>query len=158
MTCTKIEFSDMARILVDTNVLVYMFDQGELVKQTSAIALFAHTEFALQVCISAQNLAEFFRATTRLRSPILSVEDSAKQIEKFATVFPVFDITRFTILEATRGVRQYQFSYYDAQVWATAKLNQIPVIFSEDFNAGSMIEGVSFANPFAHGFELERWL
>ena len=49
-------------------------------------------------------------------------------------------------------------SYYDAQLWATARLNQVPIIFSEDFAAGSVVEGVRFVNPFAEGFALNSWL
>jgi len=61
----------------------------------------------------------------------------------------VKEITPFVVLEAARGVRDYQFSYWDAQVWAVAKLNQIPVIYSEDFNVGAEIEGIRFLNPLA---------
>ena len=57
-------------------------------------------------------------------------------------------ITDFIVLEAARGVRDHVMSFWDAQVWATAKLNQIPVVFSEDFASGSVIEGVRFENPF----------
>ncbi len=38
------------------------------------------------------------------------------------------------------------------------RLNQIPVLFSEDFNSGSTLEGIRFVNPFAAGFRLEEWL
>jgi predicted nucleic acid-binding protein len=38
--------------------------------------------------------------------------------------------------------------YWDAQVWATAKLNQIPRVLSEDFQHQGRIEGVEFLNPF----------
>jgi len=31
---------------------------------------------------------------------------------------------------------RHHMSYWDAQIGATAKLNQIPVIFSEDFSDG----------------------
>jgi len=55
-------------------------------------------------------------------------------------------------------VRQYQFSFWDAQIWAAAKLNQVPVVLSEDFNAGAIIEGVRFVNPFAADFKLEDWV
>jgi len=48
-------------------------------------------------------------------------------------------------------------AYYDAQIWAAARLNQIPVVFSEDFNSGSTLEGVQFVNPFASDFVLETW-
>jgi len=49
-------------------------------------------------------------------------------------------------------------SYWDAQIWASARLNQIPLILSEDFDAGAIIEGVRFVNPFAGDFELDDWL
>jgi predicted nucleic acid-binding protein len=32
------------------------------------------------------------------------------------------------------------------------KLNQVPVILSEDFNSGGILEGVHFLNPFDAGF------
>lgn len=34
---------------------------------------------------------------------------------------PVFDLTLLIILEAGRGVRDHQLSYYDAQIWAIAR-------------------------------------
>ena len=40
----------------------------------------------------------------------------------------------------------------------TARLNQVPVVFSEDFNDGSILEGVRFVNPFSREFLLEKWL
>ena len=46
------------------------------------------------------------------------------------------------MLEAVRGVRDHRFSHDDAQISAAAKLNQVPVILSEDFNVGVTIEGV----------------
>ncbi len=61
------------------------------------------------------------------------------------------------VLEALRGVRDHQLSYYAAQVWATARLNQVPVIFSEDYSSNTTLEGVCFVNPFASDFVLENW-
>lgn len=48
--------------------------------------------------------------------------------------------------------------FWDAQIWATARLNQISVVFSEDFNPGWITEGVRFVNPFAADFQIETWL
>lgn len=45
-------------------------------------------------------------------------------------------------------------SYYDAQVWAAAKLNQVPVVLSEDFPSGATVEGVTFLDPLAASFDL----
>jgi predicted nucleic acid-binding protein len=61
------------------------------------------------------------------------------------------------VIEAARGVRDHSLAYYDAQIWAAARLNQVSVIFSEDFNIGSTLEGISFVNPFASDFVLEAW-
>ena len=74
-----------------------------------------------------------------------------------ARAWPVFDATPQIVLEAVRGVRDHQFSFWDAQIWAVARLNQVAVVFSEDFNPGAVIEGVRFVNPFAQDFELEAW-
>jgi predicted nucleic acid-binding protein len=51
-------------------------------------------------------------------------------------------------------VNDYQFSFWDAQIWAAARLNHIPVVLSEDFNSGAVIEGVRFVDPFEQDFEL----
>jgi predicted nucleic acid-binding protein len=48
-------------------------------------------------------------------------------------------------------------SYYDAQIWATARLNQIPTIFTEDFEHARRVEGVQFLNPLLPTFDLAPW-
>jgi predicted nucleic acid-binding protein len=48
--------------------------------------------------------------------------------------------------------------YFDSQIWAVARLNQVPTIFSEDFSDGLVLEGVRFVNPFIPEFDIERWL
>ena len=62
------------------------------------------------------------------------------------------------ILEAARGVETHHLSFWDAQIWATARLNQIPIVFSEDFNTGASLEGVRFINPFATDFQISDWI
>jgi len=59
----------------------------------------------------------------------------------------VVDVTRLIILQAIRGVETHKFGFWDAQIWATARLNQISEVYSEDFNSGAIIEGVQFTNP-----------
>jgi predicted nucleic acid-binding protein len=87
----------------------------------------------------------------------LTSSEATQQVERLMASFPIFDLTPMVVLEAMRGVRDHQLSYYDAPVWATARLNQVPVIFSEDFTANATLEGVRFVNPFASDFVLENW-
>jgi len=55
-------------------------------------------------------------------------------------------------------LRTYQMAYWDAQIWALARLHRIPLIFTEDFNIGAVIEGVRFVNPLEENFDLDGWL
>lgn len=79
-------------------------------------------------------------------------------VQAFASSWPVLNLTPPVVLEAARGVSDHVLSYYDAQIWAVARLNQIGVVFSEDFNNGSTLEGVRFVNPFAEEFAVEQWV
>jgi predicted nucleic acid-binding protein len=147
----------MTEILIDTNVLVYAFDLAEPQKHPKGLEVLHELELSNKGCLSVQCLSEFINATTRGASPILKIDEALIQAENFVEAFPVFLLTPTIILEAIRGVRDHSLSYYDAQIWACAHLNQIPVIFSEDFSDGRIIEGVRFVNPFAEVFKLEEW-
>ncbi len=147
----------MTAVLIDTNVLVYAHDRGEPKKQAQAIKVLNYLQVTGQGRLSVQCLSEFFSITTRGKQPKLARDAAAQQIERLAYSFPVHDLTPLIVIEAARGARDHSLAYYDAQIWAAARLNQIPVVFSEDFNSGSTLEGVQFVNPFAGDFVLETW-
>jgi predicted nucleic acid-binding protein len=145
----------MSSILLDTNVLVYAFDIRQSSLQGKAKAIILKAEETATGCLSVQCLGEFFRVVTAKMQ--LPANEMFRQVEYWQSAFPVFSLTPQIVLEAARGVRDYQLSYYDAQIWAGARLNQIPVIFSEDFQDGQTLEGVRFVNPFADEFAIEEW-
>jgi predicted nucleic acid-binding protein len=144
-------------VLIDTNVLVYAHDQGEPDKQRQAFQVLEAMQLSQRGRLSVQCLAEFFSITTRGARPKLTVPEAARQVDDLARTLPTLDLTPLIVLEAVRGVREHRLSYYDAQIWATAKLNQLPAVFSEDFASGSTLEGVRFVNPFEPSFELQNW-
>lgn len=148
----------MAAILIDTNVLVYTHDRGEHLKQQQANRILDALFTSGAGILSAQTLAEFFRAVTRGTRPILPIEQAYTQVQDLSQAWDVLDVTPSIVLEAARGVRDHQLAYWDAQIWATAKLNQIAAIFTEDFPSAEFIEGVQFVNPFGSDFALEEWL
>ena len=146
------------RVFVDTNVLVYAYDRSEPEKQRRALEVLDRLAVTGVGVISTQVLAEFFVAVTRRIAAPLSVVEAYERVENYLQAWDVLDVTGMVVLEAARGVREYRFNFWDAQIWATARLNQIPVVFSEDFNAGQVTEGVRFVNPFAEEFRLEDWV
>ena len=138
----------MDQVLIDTNVLIYAHQTDELLKRARAIEVLDELEQNGRGRLSAQILAEFVNSTTRSRTPTLSIDEAYAQAELLMRMFVVFDLTQFVVLEAARGVRLHRLSYYDAQIWATAKLHQVGVILMEDFTHDRVVEGVRFVNPF----------
>jgi predicted nucleic acid-binding protein len=146
----------MPTILMDTNILVYTFDPRDVERQEKAISLLLKLEGNGAGCLSVQCLSEFVNAVIAKRR--LTIDQAIVQVEKWSNSFPVFNLTPQIVLEAARGVRDHGLAYYDSQMWATARLNQIPVVLSEDFQDGQVLESVRFANPFAGTFDVEAWL
>jgi predicted nucleic acid-binding protein len=79
------------------------------------------------------------------------------QVNLFIRMWPVFNLTPMIVIKAGRGPPDHGLAYYDAQIWAAARLNQVPVIFSEEFSDGQTLERVRFVNPFGDTFRLEDW-
>ena len=148
----------MTAVLLDTNVLVYLVDAEEPAKQTRAEEITGALIVNRNGRLSVQCLAEFFHASTRKLKPPLAPAEAMAQIDRFRTLWPIFALTSVVVLEAARGVRDHRLAYYDAQIWATARLNGVPVVLSEDFQTGRTLEGVTFVNPFARDFRLADWL
>jgi predicted nucleic acid-binding protein len=142
----------MSSVLIDTNILVYAFDPRDIERQEQAFLILSHLEDRALGCLSVQCLSEFLSVV--LSKKILDINEAIQKVAEWPLVFPVFDLTPQIVLEAARGLREYQLSYYDAQIWACARLNQVPMIFSEDFQNGQILEGVRFVNPFSESFLL----
>jgi predicted nucleic acid-binding protein len=147
----------MASVLIDTNILVYAHDRSAGAKQLQAIHILEQLQVNNRGCLSTQVLGEFFRATTKGSTPLLTARQALRQMDYLARAWDVLNVTSPIVLEAARGVVAHQLSYWDAQVWATARLNQVPVILSEDFTPGTTLEAVRFVNPFAPDFVENDW-
>ena len=147
----------MSPLLIDTNLLVYAFDQNDPVRQDRAVKLLREIELRGIGRLSVQALAEFYSASTRRLRPPLTPNEAFDHIEHLARAFLILDLTPHVVLEAARGARDHQLNYWDAQVWAIARLNQIAVVLSEDFSAGTSLEGVRFVDPLAAEFDLSAW-
>jgi predicted nucleic acid-binding protein len=147
-----------ARALVDTSVLVYAYDRSEPFRQRQALDLLDRLALTGAGAITTQVLAEFFVTVTRKLTAPLSVADAYVRVENYLRVWTVYELSGLVVLEAARGVRDHQLNFWDAQIWAAARLNQLPVVFSEDFNVGATLEGVHFVNPFDPAFQLADWV
>ncbi len=147
----------MGNVLIDTNVLVYAYARADPAKQRRAIDLLDYIRTARIGAISAQTLSEFFTTATRKLVPPLTTAEAEAQLLSFISQWPVLPVTEKVVLEAVHGARLYQLHFWDAQIWAVARLHGLPTILSEDFNPGARIEDVRFINPFAMDFGPATW-
>src|SRR5438046_1073509 len=127
-------------LLLDTNVLVYAYDRAEPVKQRRAKAILSRIEKAGCGVLSTQVLLEFFSAVTRKLTERMTAREGYSHLREYVRSWKVLSVTPEIVMESARGVVEYQFSIYDAQVWATAKENDLSIVLSEDFSHGSRIE------------------
>lgn len=143
----------MVKALIDTNLLVYVYDPSEPEKRQRAIDVLQYLFDTRTGALSAQVLSEFYNTATRKLEPPLSPNQAEAQLQALVNVWPVFPVTSRVVFEAIRGVRAYQFSFWDAQIWAVARLHHLDLVLTEDFNPGAVIEGVRFVDPFGN----EEW-
>lgn len=143
-----------ARPLVDTNVLVYPYDPRDLGKQQQAVQILDLLLPAGRALLSTQCLVEFFNVVVNRLPQRMSPEDALARVETLAQSCEVLAVTPPVVLEGCRGVVVHRLSIWDSMIWAVAKLNQVPVVLTEDQEHGRFIEGVRFLNPFDAGFDL----
>lgn len=136
------------RYLVDTNILVYAYDRSEPEKQVKAVEILDMLVKNRAGVLSSQILSEFYNVITRKLSAPLTIEEGHARVANYLQSWEVVDYTGFVVLEAIRGVKEHHFPFWDSLVWSTARMNQIPVVLSEDFSNNSTVEGVRFINPF----------
>jgi predicted nucleic acid-binding protein len=142
------------RYVVDTNLLVYTLDRREPEKRERAREVLRRVGGAGSAALPAQVLSELANACLRKLEPRPEPEAVRREVERLMLAFPVLPLTGPVVLEALRGVREHMLSYYDAQIWAAARLGQVGVVLSEDFNPGAALDGVSFTNPLDPAFDL----
>lgn len=143
------------RVLVDTNVLAYLWDPRDQRKKTVATRLISELDERSAGLHSTQTLGELFLVITRKLPVALPAPIGGSAVAYLAEAWPVLSVTPEITLEAVHGVLRYGLPFWDAQLWATALVNGVSIVLSEDFCSGSVLEGVRFANPFERGFDLE---
>lgn len=137
--------------LIDTNVLVYLFDARYPEKQRIARDVLHRGLRDDSARIPHQALIEFVSAVTRTRvgsDPLLSADEARHEAEElmaqFSILYPNATIFRSTLL----GAAAYRISWFDAHLWAYADHYGLEEIISEDFEHGRLYGSVRVRNPF----------
>jgi predicted nucleic acid-binding protein len=144
-----------SRFLLDTNVLVYAGDADEPAKRQRALTLLRRLSAVRAGVVTTQILGEYFSTVTRKFAARLGPGEALERLDHIAETNEVLDVSASVVREAARAVDRYGMPYWDAQIWASARLAGVGTVLTEDVPGQPEIEGVRFVDPFAEGFELE---
>ena len=129
---------------LDTNVLVYLFDQGEPRKKAIAEEIFRGHQ---RIRLSTQVLQEFFVVVTRKLERPLKPEIALRSVEHFQA-YPVAVVTNALVTQAIRRSIDSQLSFWDALIVETALSEQATLLVTEDLQDGQKIGSMQVWNPF----------
>jgi predicted nucleic acid-binding protein len=136
--------------LVDTNVLVYRFDNRFPNKQKVATEILRRGIRDYPVRLAHQAIVEFIAAVTRPAHGyvILEQHDALREAEEFLRLFEVLYPNDAILRTAIRGCAAYQLSWFDAHMWAYAEHHGLEEIITEDLQHDRLYGTVRIVNPF----------
>jgi predicted nucleic acid-binding protein len=144
----------VTRYLIDTNVLVYLHDGRDAGRQQRASRVVRHLGQTRRAALSTQVLGEFASVALRKLEPPLPPAAVRAQVGRVRRRFPVYPVTGPVVDEALRGVTDHRLGYWDAQVWAVARLHQIDVVIGQDSRPGTL-DGVRWLDPFTEDVDID---
>lgn len=133
------------RGFLDSNILVYVFDEDFPEKQARARTLIA--ERVEDLVLSVQVLGEFFSVVTRkIRHPLaperaLQATDELGELE----VWPIHRVLARNAMERSIASR---LNYWDALIVETALEARATVLLTEDLQHGQRFGDLRVWNPF----------
>ena len=129
----------------DTNVLLYVDDPSVPDKQRRADDLFAgHLKHGM-AALSLQVLQEYYATVTRKLA--IAPDFAQRRVE----IFCLANVVRFEVKDVIAAIelqRLTQISFWDALIVHAARASGAAVLYSEDFQHGSVLGGVRVVNPF----------
>lgn len=133
-------------ITADTNVFVYLADDGEPSKQRVAGVLVAElvqrrSPIGLQVVGEVQNAVR-----RKLKRPFW---ESLQMSRKLVQSMPTFAYDQSSVEAALDEAERGALSYWDALLVTSARRAGIRVLLSEDMQDGARFGELEIVNPFA---------
>jgi predicted nucleic acid-binding protein len=132
---------------MDSNVLVYLFDQDTPRKKAAAQRLLHAEGAAGNILLSTQVLQEFYVTVTRkLARPLRP--DTAFEVVNQLAALPLVVIDPPLILSAIRRSQQDSISFWDSLIIDAALKGGAERLCSEDLQHGRIVNGMRIENPF----------
>jgi predicted nucleic acid-binding protein len=142
----------VAKIFIDTNILVYTLDKNDINKQNKARSALKIIKENDTPVISTQVLQEFYNASTaKLNTDKLLAKTMVHNFTNMETVQINIDIIEQGIDISIVS----KISFWDGLIIASAEYAKCSIIVSEDLNNGQIIRGIKIINPFVNASNID---
>ena len=136
------------KYFIDTNILVYSFDQAAKTKQHKAQELISAGLSENNGIISYQVIQEFISLSTRKFKNTLSPQEIRKYLDEVLEPMCAVQSSSGLFSKAIRIHEETGFSFYDSLIVAGAIEGGCRTLFSEDLAHGQKLSGLEIINPF----------
>jgi predicted nucleic acid-binding protein len=137
-----------AKAFVDTNILVYLFDNRVAAKQSRAAQLVEQLANADETpVVSTQVLQEAYVALTRKLH--MDAKEALATLRSMGdTSFLIQSIDASLVWRAAARSIKDKLSFWDALIVETALEADCTMLYSEDMQSGRSFDGLTVTNPF----------
>lgn len=139
--------SFMTKQLIDSNILIYAYDNTDEKKHKIAKETVSGLLLADAGVVSVQNLAEFSRAITEKAKKPIKRSEAREIVLGFEDALTVVSYNGHTIADALLFASKYDLHFYDSLLVATMELHHINEIVTED-EGFARIPWLKVHNPF----------
>jgi predicted nucleic acid-binding protein len=140
-------------LFVDTNVLLYAFDDREPAKRDAARGWLAQLWAARKGRLSNQVLHEFYWNARKKFPSQLSAGDARAEVRRYQLWQP-WQTDHATVESAWALESRWGLSYWDALMVAAAQQQGCTHLLTEDLQHGQQIDSLRIVNPFQVGPEV----
>ncbi len=143
----------MSEVFVDTNVLLYAFDDADPGKRDRARAWLASCWQRRCGRLSTQVLHEFYANARKRFTRAISAGDARAEVRRYQQWNPWL-VDQATVETAWAVESRYQVNYWDALMVAAARHQGCTLLLTEDLQHDQTLDGVRVVNPFLLGPEI----
>ena len=135
------------RIFIDTNVLVYLFDNDSPDKQKRAEEILSDSSKRGKISISTQVIQEFYVVVTKKLDRPLAPDQAYKAVQEISS-FSVVQIDTELIFFAIQMSQNNKISFWDSLIIQSAISGGAKKLYSEDLQQGRSFGNLEIENPF----------
>jgi predicted nucleic acid-binding protein len=140
----------IARLLIDTNILIYALDPAEPEKRATSADLLRRAIANHTLALSPQNLNECYKILALRRRLVPAV--AARTYLMHLLPWCIAPLDARTTAKAWAVQDEASLEWWDALLVASALMVGCKLFISEDMQDGRVISGMRILNPFAPEF------